>query len=140
MDFGKELQATNNYLKAVPVMEEPFRHFLLRKPFSERLYKTLLVNLPHDDDYDWGRSSTDSERERGTFYLNRHHLGRLSPEQRTVWQQVRRWALSSDFYATIMGKYQDAIRERFARETPGSFLLGEVKDQLGLVVVNTAAK
>ena len=127
MDLNNEFQRTTSYLKNVPVETEPFEHFLVRDPFSQEMYEALLDNLPDDDAYEWGRGSVTAEKKRGYLYFNRHHLGRLAPEQQRFWEHVRRWTLSGDFYSTIMGKYRSAINKRLGDQPRGSFLLGDVK-------------
>jgi hypothetical protein len=127
INLTNELHKTNAYLKTVPVATDPFEHFLLRNPFSRKIYRTLLDHLPGDDAYDWRKGLEAAEHERGYFYLNQHNLRRLSPQQQNIWEQVCRWTLSSDFYSIIMGKYESAISERLNAEARSSLLLGEVK-------------
>ena len=126
-DLIDELRKTMAYLESVPVVTEPFEHFLLQRPFSENLYRTLLHHLPADDAYDWGKGQVATEHQRGCFYLNPCYLRRLPPAKRSTWEQVRHWVLSGDFVSVLLNKYRQSISRRFSVEPRGSILLGEVK-------------
>ena len=100
-----------------PMREFPYPHLYVRDIFPEDFYARLRANLPSEAHLrslrSFGRVTDDYPDTRLVLPLQREHIARLEPAQRSFWDELVAWMLGGAFGQLMIAKFAPYLRDRF---------------------------